>query len=176
MDHRDPDNSARHYTRYRFHRIGNSSGQVCGHVFTRNGGWWQNQCRQPSEDHWSEHSPRWRHPHPAEAGQTSRKMAMLLGCWPRFKDGYFLGRWWWARLRFAFLSRSIDDSSKRRSNVSWKSWKKGRRGDTAAPVVFSCCVRRIVKVSPPRWMKTGEIKGRTDGAVHCEEVLAARED
>lgn len=108
-------------------------------------------------------------------GHASRMLATIQGWifpWPMvFQNGK-------ARLRFAFLSlsRSIDDSSKRRSNVSWKSWKKRRRGDTAAPVVFSCCVRRIVKVSPPRWMKTGEIKGRTDGAVHCEEVLAARED
>lgn len=117
MDHRDPDNSARHYTRYRFHRIGNSSGQVCGHVFTRNGGWWQNQCRQPSEDHWSEHSPRWRHPHPAEAGQTSRKMAMLLGCWPRFKDGYFLGRWCSKMGKLACASLSSLDRSTTRRNV-----------------------------------------------------------
>lgn len=45
-------------------------------VYYRNiGGRWQKQCRQPSEDHWSEHSPRWRHPHPVETGQTSRKTA-----------------------------------------------------------------------------------------------------
>lgn len=141
MDHRDPDNSARHYTRYRFHRIGNSSGQVCGHVFTRNGGWWQNQCRQPSEDHWSEHSPRWRHPHPAEAGQTSRKMAMLLGCWPRFKDGYFLGRWCskMGKLACASLSslsidRRLVETSIERIVKKLKERKERRY----------CCSRRIL--------------------------------
>lgn len=80
------------------------------------------------------------------------------------------------KLACASLS-SLDRSTTRRNvDRTYREKVERKEGEETLLLPSYSLAAYVALSKSPRWMKTGEIKGRTDGAVHCEEVLAARED